>query len=135
MIKSFKSNLLSLDAISSNVLQFCCDAPSKPLSCIINNPIYQGIIPLQLKKTQKFIPNISEVSNIRPISVTLTVSQLREKIALKRLLDNSMGNELMTPNQHGFRGNKPVWGNFWPYQKWQDNCRYYDRLKQSLWLP
>uniref|UniRef100_A0A1B6MLT2 Reverse transcriptase domain-containing protein n=1 Tax=Graphocephala atropunctata TaxID=36148 RepID=A0A1B6MLT2_9HEMI len=47
-----------------------------------------------------------EVNSYRPISLISIISKLIEKIALKRLLAQCDENELMTPNQHGFRKHK-----------------------------
>uniref|UniRef100_A0A1B6J5R6 Reverse transcriptase domain-containing protein n=1 Tax=Homalodisca liturata TaxID=320908 RepID=A0A1B6J5R6_9HEMI len=111
VIKSLKStHSAGLDEISSKILKFCCEELYEPLSYLINRSFQQGIFPQQLKKSKVYPKhkggNKLEVNNYRPISVISTISKLFEKIALKRLLDHCNENELMTPNQHGFRKHK-----------------------------
>jgi len=48
----------------------------------------------------------TEAANYRPISITSPISKIFEKAVLNRLENYFEGNDLLTPNQHGFRKKK-----------------------------
>ena len=55
--------------------------------------------------------DIKNINSYRPISVTNNVSRIFEKIIANRLTEYLENNNLLSPNQHGFRKNKSTLSN------------------------
>ena len=110
--------IVAIDEISSNaapgpdrfpavMLKECKKQLSKPLQIIWRKSLDTGEIPSNLK-----ISNITPVhkggdkhtpKNYRPVALTSHLIKIFEKVIRKHLVKFIEGNNLLNPNQHGFR--------------------------------
>ena len=110
VVKSLKSSKSSgNDEISVNLLKKIIFHIASPLAHIINLSLSVGMFPKSLK-IAKVIPiykkdDPSQITNYRPISLLPSISKVLEKIVYKRLYSFLNQNNLLIPNQYGFRKN------------------------------
>ena len=108
IVKSLKSSLSTgYDGISVNLLKKIIHFIINPLIHIFNLSMISGVCPDSLK-IAKVIPiykkdDSSLVTNYRPISLLPALSKILEKIFHSRLYDFVTNNNLLHPNQYGFR--------------------------------
>jgi hypothetical protein len=108
IIKSLKNkNTSGYDRISNNILKYCINEISKPLTYVFNLSIMTGVFPDRFKhaivrpiykKGDK-----SSMNNYRPVSLLVTCSKIHEKIMLNRLNHHLLTNKIMALEQCGFR--------------------------------
>ena len=103
--KSSKST--GYDGVSVNLLKRIIYYIVEPLTHMFNLSISSGVCPNSLK-IAKVIPIYKKddsalVSNYRPISLLPSISKILEKIVHKRLYNFLNSNNLLIPNQYGFR--------------------------------
>jgi len=93
--------------ISTKILKISADYISSPLTHTVNKSISTGIFPERLKysivnpvykKGDKTNP-----ANYRPISLLTAFSKVLEKVLYNRLIDFLNNNNLLNPQQFGFR--------------------------------
>ena len=77
------------------------------LSVIINQPLYTGIFPKQLK-IAKVIPLFKKgeetsIGNYRPISLLSSISKVFERVVFNQLYQYLNVNDLLFDSQYGFR--------------------------------
>lgn len=111
LINSLKNTASSgNDNISSKILKQNIPSLAAPLTHICNLAISTGIFPQVLK--QSVITPIHKdgdkatLSNYRPISILPTISKILEKILNNQLIQYLEKNNLLSPNQFGFRRGK-----------------------------
>ena len=95
------------DGISCRLLEMSKHIIVDSLTCLINKSITTGHVPKGLKKA-RVIPiyktgNMSTPGNYRPISVLSVVSKILEKAVHFQLCGFLNENEILYPNQSGFR--------------------------------
>jgi len=105
LLKSSKST--GYDGVSVNLLKRIIYYIVEPLTHMFNLSISSGVCPNSLK-IAKVIPIYKKddsalVSNYRPISLLPSISKILEKIVHKRLYNFLNSNNLLIPNQYGFR--------------------------------
>ena len=99
-----------LDGFSAIFLKKCKYALSKPLHILWSKSVDEGVIPEALKRTiitplfKKGHAGCPE--NYRPIASSSNLIKVFEKIVRKYTLSYLEENELLNPNQHGFRQNR-----------------------------
>lgn len=81
---------------------------TRPLKIIFDKSIAMGIVPMELK-TANITPIFKKgekqfISNYRPISMLNSIALVFEKLVMSRISGHI--NEILTPNQHGFRANR-----------------------------
>ena len=96
-----------VDELSNKVIKYIKDAIVEPLTVIINQMINTGIYP-DLLKISKVIPLYKKddkavLSNYRPISLLPSISKIFEKVIHLQLSGYLENNNLINPNQYGFR--------------------------------
>jgi len=108
IIKSLKNkNSSSYDGISNNILKYCVNYISKPLTCIFNLSLTTGVHPDRLKFA--IVQPIykkgdrAKLTNYRPISLLPSCSKILETIMFNRLFQYVQTNEILAPEQFGFR--------------------------------
>lgn len=98
------------DEISPNLLKYCSEELSYPLTFLINQSFQQGKFPTKLKLTvvkplyKKEDP--SSLNNYRPIALIPAISKVFEKIALSRLTSHLSRFNIINPRQYGFQQGK-----------------------------
>ena len=108
IVRSLKSSKSSgYDEISVSLLKQIIYHIDSPLTYIFNLSLSTGQCPNSLKLA-KIIPiykkdDPSLISNYRPISLLPSISKVLEKIVYKRLFNFLNDNNLLIPNQFGFR--------------------------------
>ena len=110
IIKTLKTkNSSGYDEINTKLLKISVNYISSPLTYIVNKSISAGVFPERLKfsiikplfkKGDRTIP-----SNYRPISLLTAFSKVIEKALYNRLIDHLNTNNLIHPQQFGFRRN------------------------------
>ena len=85
------------------------DLISTSICNLINHSMSQGVFPQSLKLA-KIIPihkrgDFRTPANFRPISLLPYLSKIFEKVVFSRLLNHLTNNNILTPNQFGFRKN------------------------------
>ena len=95
------------DGLSVHLLKRIVIHIATPLAYIFNLSITTGICPSSFK-TAKVIPvfkkdDPSLLTNYRPISILPSMSKILEKIIYKRLYIFLQVNDILIPNQYGFR--------------------------------
>ena len=96
-----------VDELSNNVIKHIQEIIAEPLTIIINQMLNTGLFPDSLKNS-KVIPlykkdNEKLFSNYRPISLLPSISEIFEKVILKKMSDYFENNDLIFQNQCGFR--------------------------------
>ena len=96
-----------IDGISNNLIKTAKYVFAKPLTLIINQMLYSGIFPEQLK-VSKIIPLHKAndkllLTNYRPIALLPSISKIFEYILLEQLTNHFIENKLLSPQQYGFR--------------------------------
>ncbi len=107
-LKSSKSP--SLDEISPRLIKDAADELVVPLTMLINSSLQSGTFPT-CEKQAKVLPvyksnEKSKLDNYHPISVTTVFSKIIEKVVYNQLSDYLESNNLICPNQFGFRPNR-----------------------------
>lgn len=95
------------DKIPAKVIKECKDQLAPALVILWRRSLDSGLIPEDLL-SQTIIPiykkeNKSLASNYRPISLTSHLIKIFERILRDKLIDHLESNNLITPQQHGFR--------------------------------
>lgn len=98
------------DNINNMVLKRASHILASPIAHVCNLSMIQGLVPTCFKVADicpiyKSGSTVS-VSNYRPISLLPSLSKILEKVVNKRLLSFLEKNDLLSPNQFGFRSNK-----------------------------
>lgn len=98
------------DHINNEILKYGRHILSAPLAHLCNLSMSTGTVPSSLKVAE-VCPihksgNKTNVSNYRPISLLPAVSKILEKVVNKRLLCFLENNDVLSPNQYGFRTKK-----------------------------
>jgi hypothetical protein len=108
IIDSFdEKTAAGLDGITAKTLKLTSRYLATPLCTIINHSISSCTIPNQMKLARinpvhKKGP-LNICGNFRPISILPVFSKVTEKILNKQILIHLEDNNLLTPNQYGFR--------------------------------
>ena len=102
-----RSKSSGFDEISVNLLKKIIHPIASPLTYIFNLSISTGRCPDSLKLA-KVTPvfkkdDSSLITNYRPISLLPSISKILEKLIYKRLFKFLTDNDLLVPNQFGFR--------------------------------
>uniref|UniRef100_A0A1B6EPZ8 Reverse transcriptase domain-containing protein n=1 Tax=Cuerna arida TaxID=1464854 RepID=A0A1B6EPZ8_9HEMI len=101
------NNSAGFDDITGKIVKFCKEEVLKPIHHIVNASLQQAVVPSKMKiakiypvfkKGDKLDPN-----NYRPISNLPTISKLLERVVYNQLIAHLERNNLITPQQHGFR--------------------------------
>ena len=97
------------DGISTKLLKLITIEISETLTIIINQSLYCGIFPDNLKLA-KVIPifkkgNNQIFDNYRPISILPAISKIFERIIYEQLYEHFILNNLFYPSQYGFKRN------------------------------
>ena len=100
---------LDFNGLSSSFVKKIIRSIANPLCHIFSLSFISGDIPSQLK-TAKIIPifksgDSSSLDNYRPIALLSVFSKIMEKIVCSRLSIFLENNDILTPNQYGFRKN------------------------------
>ena len=103
------SNTIDIFGYSIKFVKIASPALVYTLSAIFNNSITEGIFPDAMKLAKILPLHKAEsryvVSNYRPISLLPILSKIFEKSMYKRLIDFISKNNILTPNQYGFKIN------------------------------
>lgn len=98
------------DNISNSFLKKYRHILIQPLTHIFNKCLTDGVFPIALKKSMVHAVyksgNKNYVNNYRPISILPSISKLLERIINTRLINYLETNNLLSPNQYGFRHKK-----------------------------
>ena len=98
------------DEISNFLLKKLSNSICIPLAIIFQNSVDNKSIPSQWKLAD-IVPIFKgkgskyDVNNYRPISLTSTVCKLMESVIHNNISDHCNLNNILTPEQHGFRNN------------------------------
>ena len=97
------------DNISIRMLKICDSAVTEPLSILFKNCIKSGIFPNNWKMSH-IIPTYKKndkhcIKNYRPVSLLPICSKIFERIIYNPVFLYLENNNLLTPNQSGFRPN------------------------------
>ena len=128
IVRSLKRSKSSgFDEISVNLLKKIIHPIAIPLTHIFNLSLSTGRCPNSLKLA-KVIPvykkdESSLITNYRPISLLPSLSKILEKLVYKRLFKFLTDNDLLIPNQFGFRKG---------HSTDQAIIQLYDRITDSL---
>lgn len=95
------------DGLSSIFLKKIALTVSNPLKIIFEKSFSTGIVPTQLK-TAKIIPLYKggdplSPDNYRPIAMLSVFAKVIEKVVFKKLMDHVDNNNILSPQQFGFR--------------------------------
>jgi hypothetical protein len=110
IIRSLKGNISpGYDEIPNWIVQLSFPFISSPLIYLCNRMLSLGTYPNRLKYAQVFPlfkkGSNKERANYRLVSVLTAFSKIFEKVIFNRLLRHSNENDIMVPEQHGFRKN------------------------------
>jgi len=83
---------------------------SSPLIYICNKMLSTGTFPTWLKKFSQVLPlfkkgNKTEMSDYRPVSLLTSFCKIFEKVIYNRLLQHTKENNIIDPDQYGFKNN------------------------------
>ena len=97
------------DDISIRMLKICDSVVTEPLSILFKNCIESGIFP-NVWKMSHIIPSYKKndkcyINNYRPVSLLPICSKIFERIIYNPVFSYLENNDLLTPNQSGFRPN------------------------------
>ena len=100
------------DSISNRILKHYATIISKPLSHICNSSLTKGIFPDRCKYAL-VLPvykkgERTDGSNYRPISLIPTLSKVLEILMYNRLNQHLNSNNIIVPEQYGFRKGKNI---------------------------
>ena len=109
-LKTKKSS--GYDGISNRILKHCATIIIKPLSHICNSSLTKGIFPDRCKY-DLVMPiykkgERADRSNYRPISLILSLSKVLEILMHNRLIQHLNSNNIIAPEQYGFRKGKNI---------------------------
>ena len=108
MINSLKNkSSCGYDGLSNKIIKLCGEQIAKPLTYIYNLSVSSGICPDRLKYAN-VIPcfkkgDVTDIANYRPISLLTSFSKLFELLVLNRLKQHFINNNILAPEQYGFR--------------------------------
>ena len=110
IIKSFQNKSSHISTYSLTVIKFISPLISPILRDLINRSLAEGSFP-NFCKIARVVPifksgSPTEVGNYRPISILPIFSKIFEKIVHKQLSDFLFFNNILKPNQFGFRKNR-----------------------------
>ena len=111
IVKSLKSSKSAgLDEIPPRLIKDAAEELVVPLTMLINSSLQSGSFPT-CEKQAKVVPvyksnQKSKLDNYRPISITTVFSKIIEKVVYNQLSDYLESNNLICPNQFGFRPNR-----------------------------
>lgn len=111
IVRSLKSSKSpGLDEIPPRLIIDAADELIVPLTMLINSSLRSGTFPT-CEKQAKVLPvykgnEKSKLDNYRPVSVTTVFSKIIEKVVYNQLSDYLESNNLICPNQFGFRPNR-----------------------------
>ena len=111
IVKSLKSSKSAgLDEIPPRFIKDAAEELVVPLTMLIISSLQSGSFPT-CEKQAKVVPvyksnQKSKLDNYRPISVTTVLSKIIEKVVYNQLSDYLESNNLICPNQFGFRPNR-----------------------------
>ena len=99
------------DKISIQMLQLCCNSICKPLELIFQQAVESGSFPSEWKKGN-VVPihkkdDKQYLKNYRPISLLPICGKTFEKLVFNEMLRFFIENELISPNQSGFKPGDP----------------------------
>ena len=108
IIRALKpKNSSGYDEINSKIVKTCVSDISHPLTFICNHSLYKGIFPDRLKiavvKPLYKKGDRKNIANYRPISLLTVFSKVLEKALHSRLSQHLHTNNILVPEQHGFR--------------------------------
>ena len=102
-------NSQGIDGISTNLLKKIAKQVAQPLSYIVNQSFFTGIVPPRLK-IARVIPLYKDnqepdnkFENYRPISLLTALSKVFEKVVCLQLTEHLNTYGKFAPNQYGFR--------------------------------
>ena len=110
IIYSFQNKSSHMSTYSVKVIKFISPLISPILRDLINRSLAEGIFP-NFCKIARVVPvfksgSSSSLGNYRPISILPIFSKIFEKIVHKQLSDYLFFNNILNPNQYGFRKNR-----------------------------
>lgn len=111
IILSLKSNTApGLDGLSVQYIKTIKDHVTSPLAAIINNSLTTGTVP-DAWKSAAVVPihkggETNSPNNFRPISLLPVFSKILERVVNKRLVRYLESNNILSPNQFGFRSKR-----------------------------
>ena len=110
LLRANKSNSSGPDGVHPMVLRECSVAFSYPLYLLFRESLDEAHLPEDWRKSN-IIPifkkgNKSEALNYRPISITSIVVRTLERIIKTKLVQYLDRNNLISPDQHGFRSKR-----------------------------
>ena len=106
-IRDMKNNKSpGVDGIPPKLLLEVVEQMSIPLATVFNMSLEEGVVPLEWKETN-IIPLLKKGSrnkseNYRPVSLTLVICKLLERLIKDHLVDFLVKNNLINPSQNGF---------------------------------
>ena len=109
IINKLKTSSSGYDQVHTLIIKRGCDALAPTLSKLFNKCLDAGFFPAPLK-ISKVIPIYKEgvrddASNYRPISLLSVLAKILEKIIFIRLNNHITDNNILSPQQFGFRSN------------------------------
>ena len=109
MVKDLSSKTCDLDPIPTWLVKDCLEELAPILTAIVNKSLKRACVPSSLQGAL-VMPTIKNpngdkdlLSNYRPVSNIAFVSKLLEKVVLTQLNDYLWKNDLLNPNQSGYR--------------------------------
>ena len=111
VIKFFKhlsdTKATGVDTISVKLLKYALPVIVSPLTELINDVLFTGVFPDQLKRA-RISPifkqgNANEVSNYRPISILPAVSKVFERAMADQILEHVTSNNLLLKHQSAYK--------------------------------
>ena len=124
------------DGIPSRVIKELKEELLAPLTILFTKSIETGKIPDEWREAE-VVPIFkkgrrSEPGNYRPVSLTVTVGKLLERIVRKQMVNYIESNKLLSNSQHGFRSGRSPQTNLIEYlnntTKWLDEGKSFDVL-------
>ena len=124
------------DEIPSRVIKELKQQLLKPLTILFTESLKSGKIPEEWRLAE-VVPIFkkgrrSEPGNYRPVSLTVTVGKLLERIVKDQIVNHLETNNLISNSQHGFRSGRSPQTNLIEYlnttTKWLDEGKSFDVL-------
>jgi exonuclease III len=96
-----------IDTINNKLVKTCSKGLAKPMTMIINKSIAEAQVPATYKKA-RLIPLFKkgatgDCGNYRPVSLLSALSKILEKVICKQMMSYLDENNLLCPDQFGFR--------------------------------